>query len=126
MSSVVTMNRTNFFSELTSRLRQKEEWEVKMPSYDGSSADIVVKSKNSGKRTHINIRDAKEYGVLPIANIIPITRLVRNNTADKVFLISFSAVSPILADRLKELKVVTLLNPSLDEVMHEVNGALVS
>ena len=97
-----------------------------MPA-SGSSADIIVKDKASDKRIFIEVKNAKGYGELPISSVIPLAKLVADSTIlDTVLLISFSALSSLLADRLKELKVETLQKPTVDQVVQQIDYAFAS
>jgi len=122
--SIVASTTSVFASELSSRLISKG-WEVEMPSFD-NYADFIVKDKASDKRIFIDIKDAKGYGELPISTILPIANMVRNNSNDRVILVSFSTLSSLLFKKLQELKVLPLVKPSIDEVIREVGVAMAS
>ena len=119
-----TLNAKKFADDLSNQLKSKG-WEVEIPSYE-SFAEFVVKNGHSDRRIFIEIKDAKEYGELPISSILPIADAVRNNSKDRVVLVSFSEISTLLLSKLKGLKVFPLVKPSFDQVVQEVGMALAS
>lgn len=113
-----------FVNQLTSKLTENKSLEVEQEPR-GIDADIVVKDSNSGKRIFIEIKDAGQYGELPISSILSINDQVKRiSTTDTFILVTFSSISNFLNKKLKELNVTAFSKPSVDDVLNRVQVAL--
>jgi len=90
----------------------------------GSNADLLVRNPTSGKTVAIELKDAGDYGELPISTILPIARLAQNSHFEKFLLITFSSVPVLLYQKLKELNVEALTRPTVSQVVEKVQLAL--
>jgi hypothetical protein len=98
---------------------------VREPVANGADVDLLVKDQTSGKMVAIELKNAGEYGELPISTIIPISRLVhQGDKYEKVLLITFSEVPELLSQKLQELNVEALKQPTINEVVEKVQLAL--
>jgi len=114
-----------FLDQLTSKLNENKSLEVEKELYGTSGADIVVKDAHSGKRIFIEIKDAGQYGELPISSILSINDQVKRiSTTDLFILVTFSSISTFLNKKLKKLNVTAFSRPSVDEVVNKVQLAL--
>lgn len=120
----VEKNESTFLGQLTTKLIEKESWDIQQDR-NNEYADIIVVDTNTGKRIFIEVKNAGEYGELPISSIIPISNQAKRITAgDKIFLITFSGIPNLLNVKLKELNVKAFMSPSVDEVFNDVQLAL--
>ena len=114
----------DFVRKLQNQLALHENFQVLADPLD-IGVDLLVHDQNSGKTIAIEIKDAGAYGELPISTILPISRLVRQTDKfQKLFLISFSAVPDLLSDKLKEINVDALTQPTVNQVVEKVQLAL--
>lgn len=121
-----TRGDVDFLRKLFDELMSKAKYQVERADYE-NGADLVVRDPHSGKIVAIELKDAGEYGELPISTILPISRLVKQTgNLEKFLLITFSQVPILLSKKLKELNVDTLTKPTVDQVVEQVQLALAS
>lgn len=114
----------DFLRKLCDELMLQEHLQL-IREPDGSNADLLVRNEASGKTVVIEMKDAGEYGELPISTIIPISKLVREtDKIGKILLITFSDVPALLSQKLQELNVEALKKPTVNEVVEKVQLAL--
>jgi hypothetical protein len=103
---------------------QNDNYQIEKSEFD-SDADLVIRDLQTGKIVAIELKDAGDYGELPISTILPISRLVKQTgNLQKFFLITFSQVPILLSKKLKELNVDALTRPTIDQVVEQVEQAL--
>lgn len=98
-------------------------FEIEAQPFAGD-ADLLVRNPTSGKTVAIELKDAGDYGELPISTILPIARLAQNSLFEKFLLITFSNVPVLLSKKLKELNVEALSRPTVSQVVEKVQLAL--
>jgi hypothetical protein len=113
-----------FINQLSDRLSQGQDWKVEKEAADGS-ADLVVQDPRSGKRIFIEFQEGGEYGELPISSILSLNKH-RNRLlpSDLLFLVTFSGIPALLASKLKELGIMAITKPSIEEVVGHVQYAM--
>ncbi|HVU95461.1 MAG TPA: restriction endonuclease [Puia sp.] len=125
MASTNTFDKESLFvSQLMEQLGILHGVEVRKAPVADYGVDLLVVEPISGKRIAIECKSAGEYGELPISTILPIARLVKDDPSQQVILVSFSSVSNLLSSKLKELKVPALTDPTVKEVVDQVQLAL--
>ena len=113
-----------FINQLTEQLSRGRDWKVEQEDGDGS-ADLVVQDPNSGKRIFIEFQEAGEYGSLPISSVLSLYKQKKRLSAmDSLFLITFSGIPALLASKLKELGILAIAKPSVEEVVGKVQYAM--
>jgi hypothetical protein len=115
----------HFINALRTELEAVGKWTLD-DWFPDRNVDLSITDKKTGKRILIDVKDAKEYGELPISSIISIANLARNHAKDQIILVSLSSLSSLLLNRLRELHVRSLQKPSVQEVVQEVEVALAS
>lgn len=113
-----------FVQNLTSRLTENKNLRVDKTPKD-RRADIVVEDTHTGKKIYLEIKNAGQYGELPISSIISVNDQVKHiPSTDQFMLITLSSISSFLSRKLKEINVVAISNASVDEVVNKVQLAL--
>jgi hypothetical protein len=123
MTAIAKVHREeDFLRKLYDVLLLNENFQLESEGYGG--ADIVVRNRASGKTVGIELKNAGDYGELPISTILPISRMVKqNDTFEKLLLITFSQVPMLLSKKLQELNVETLTKPTVEQVVGQVEQA---
>jgi hypothetical protein len=90
-----------------------------------AGVDLLVHDQVSGKTVAIEIKDAGGYGELPISTILSISKLIRQtNKFQKLLLVTFSRVPALLSNKLQQLNVDALTQPTVNQVVERVQLAL--
>lgn len=110
--------------KLYDQLLHYNNFEIEAQPHAGD-ADLLVRNPNSGKTVAIELKDAGDYGELPISTIIPIARLAQNSNFEKFLLITFSNVPLLLSKKLQALNVEALTQPTVSQVIEKVQLALI-
>ena len=114
----------DFMRELYDQLLHNYNFEIETEPFAGD-ADLLVRNPMSGKTLVIELKDAGDYGELPISTIIPISKLaLQTNEFKKLLLITFSNVPVLLSKKLKELNVEALTKPTVNQVVEKIQLAL--
>ena len=112
----------DFINQLSQRLTQSSDWKI---DADSRSGDMVVQDPRSGKRIFIEFQEGGQYGELPISSVVSLNKQKnRLSGKDTLFLITFSAISSLLAGKLKELGIMAIARPSVDEVVGKLQFAM--
>lgn len=115
---------TDFVHNLASRLTENKNLKVEETPGD-RRADIVVEDAHTGKRIFIEIKNAGQYGELPISSILSVNDQIKQiPSTDQFMLITRSSISNFLLKKLKEINVTAISNASVDEVVDKVQYAL--
>jgi hypothetical protein len=123
IASVYGQGKVDFLGELVDELTLKDKYQIER-EYNGG-ADMVIRDPKTGKIVAIELKDAGNYGELPISTILPISRMVKQfDHLEKFFLITFSQVPILLSEKLKELNVDALTQPTVHQVVEQVEQAL--
>ncbi len=124
MALSIQYNENDFISQLAEQLRRDNGWKVEKEPF-GGAADLVVEDTNSGKRIYIEFKTAGEYGELPISSAraldVQKKRLSKN---DALFLVTFSGISQTLGNKLKDLGIKVFANPTVEDVVGNVQYAM--
>jgi len=113
----------DFLRKLYDELIRRDHFLIEWEPAD-SNVDLV-RDPVSGKMVAIEMKNAGDYGELPISTIIPISKLARQTDKyAKVMLITFSGLPLLLSDKLKELNVDALTQPTVSQVVEKVQLAL--
>lgn len=119
-----THGERDFLGKLFDELTMKDKYQIERTEYD-SAADMIIRDPHTGKTVMIELKDAGNYGELPISTILPISRMVKQfDNLERFFLITFSQVPILLSRKLKELKVDALTQPTVNQVVEQVEQAL--
>ncbi len=114
----------DFLRKLCDELMLADNFQLEQEPY-GGDVDLLVRNPASGKVVAIEMKDAGDYGELPISTIIPISRLVRQTDKfEKVLLLTFSNVPVLLSKKLQELNVEAMTQPTVKQVVERVQLAL--
>lgn len=113
-----------FINQLSERLSQAQDWKVETETDDGS-IDLIVRDPHSGKRIFIEFQEGGQYGELPISSILSLNKQKsRLLPSDLLLLVTFSGISTLLANKLKELGILAITKPSVEEVVGQVQYAM--
>jgi hypothetical protein len=124
MSEVARYNEKQFIDQLSEQLVQGGDWKVEKEAGAGS-ADLVVQDSHSGKRVFIEFQEGGQYGELPISSILSLNKQKsRLSPTDLLLLITFSAIPALLASKLKELGILAITKPSVEDVVGKVQYAM--
>ena len=125
MSSQVKIRwEIDFLRKLCDELMLADKFQLEREP-NGGDVDLLVRNPVSGKVVAIEMKDAGDYGELPISTIIPISKLVRQTDKfEKVLLLTFSSVPVLLSKKLQELNVEAMTQPTVKQVVERVQLAL--
>jgi hypothetical protein len=124
MPETTLFREREFIDQLSERLSQGRDWKVEKEANDGA-ADLVVQDPRSGKRVFIEFQEGGEYGELPISSILSLNKQKnRLLPSDLLFLVTFSGIPALLASKLKELGIMAITKPSIEEVVGQVQYAM--
>jgi hypothetical protein len=124
MTEAILYRGKEFIDQLAERLSQGQNWKVEKEAGDGD-ADLVVQDTHSGKRIFIEFQEGGQYGELPIASVVSLNKQKsRLLPSDSLFLVTFSGIPALLANKLKELGIVAIAKPSVDEVVGKLQFAM--
>lgn len=124
MPETTLFREREFIDQLSERLSQGRDWKVEKEANDGA-ADLVVQDPRSGKRIFIEFQEGGEYGELPISSILSLNKQKnRLLPSDLLFLVTFSGIPALLATKLKELGIMAITKPSIEEVVGQVQYAM--
>lgn len=113
-----------FINQLSERLSQAQDWKVETETDDGS-IDLIVRDPHSGRRIFIEFQEGGQYGELPISSILSLNKQKsRLLPSDLLLLVTFSGISTLLANKLKELGILAITKPSVEEVVGQVQYAM--
>jgi hypothetical protein len=92
---------------------------------DDGTTDLIVADAQTGKRVFIEFKEGGQYGELPISSILDLNRQKnRLSGNDSLFLVTFSIIPSVLESKLKELGIMAVANPSVDELVGKVQYAM--
>ena len=115
---------SEFLRKLYDQLVHTDNFEIEAQPFAGD-ADLLIRNPRSGKTVAIELKDAGDYGELPISTILPIAKLARQTDKfEKLLLITFSNVPVLLSKKLEELNVEALTQPTISQVVKRVQLAL--
>ena len=124
MASLVKYTEKEFINELAERLSLEPEWKVEKEGGDAST-DLIIADPHSGKRVFIEFQEGGQYGELPISSILSLNKQKnRLSVKDSLFLVTFSIIPSILENKLKELGILAVASPSVDELVGKVQYAM--
>ncbi|HXS35193.1 MAG TPA: hypothetical protein VN721_00720 [Flavipsychrobacter sp.] len=113
---------SSYIDRLENAIVDKKEFTFENNS-EFSNQDIVLRKDN--KRIFIEIKDAKNYGELPLSTAIQLKKIKASNPDIDILLVSFSYISDVLKNALKEMNVEYLIDPTIEETtqkLHEIAG----
>jgi hypothetical protein len=127
MPEPIIYTERRFIDDLTARLSEAKNWKVGK-EYQEDDADLVIEDTYSGKRVFIEFRDAGQYGQLPIASIISLSKQKSLlSPTDDLLLVTFSRIPDLLASKLHEKGILAIAKPnSIDDVVGKVQLAMAS
>jgi hypothetical protein len=124
MPETVQYTEKTFINELTQRLSQVGDWKVEKEADDGST-DLIVQDPQSGKRVFLEFQEGGDYGELPISSILSLSKQKnRLSGNDILFLVTFSVIPSLLESKLKELGIMAVARPSVDEMVGKLQYAM--
>jgi hypothetical protein len=124
MQTTAQYTEKSFINELTQRLSQVGDWKVEKEADDGST-DLIVQDPQSGKRVFVEFQEGGEYGELPISSILSLSKQKnRLSGNDILFLVTFSVIPSLLENKLKELGIMAVARPSVDEMVGKLQYAM--
>ena len=80
--------------------------------------DLSVKSGD--KTILIEVKYTRNYRSLPFSTLTQLEDYKRNIPNSELILISFSNINELMREKLKELDIITLVNPDIDTVINEI------
>jgi hypothetical protein len=111
-----------FRDRLIEKLSKQPALKVEKNKIEGYG--IAISDIHSGKCIYIEFRWAGEYGELPMGTIVMLGRQLDNiSKEDKLFLVTFSDISKLLASKFELFGIKAFSKPSLDEVISNVQLA---
>ncbi len=123
-SQLKIQGEVDFLRKLYDELMLADKFQLEREPY-GGNVDLLVRNPVSGKVVAIEMKDAGDYGELPISTIIPISKLVRQTDKfAKVLLLTFSKLPNLLSKKLQELNVEAMTQPTVKQVVERVQLAL--
>lgn len=118
-------NNPDFDDILIERLYEQPAWKVE--KVRGESYSIIISDTLSGKCIYVEFQWAGEYGELPMGSIIPLAKQIKRlPKKDKLFLITFSDISNLLASKFKQIGIIAFSKPTLEDVVNNVQLAFSS
>jgi hypothetical protein len=122
MANTTQYTERDFINQLSQRLTTSSDWKV---DADSGSGDMVIQDPRSGKRVFIEFQEGGQYGELPMSSVVSLNKQKnRLSGKDTLFLITFSAISSLLEGKLKELGIMAIARPSVDEVVGKLQFAM--
>jgi hypothetical protein len=110
-----------FLAQLEQYLRSR--FEIQQGKEQGY--DMVVFDPSSGKRVLIEVKDAGEYGELPISSILSLLKQKNNLSGqDQIFLITPSGIPGLLHQKLEDIGIKAFVKPSVEDVAGQVQYAM--
>jgi hypothetical protein len=127
MPQVTTYKEKQFIDELAARLGEAKDWKVAKESQEGA-VDLVVQGPLSGKKLFIELQEGGLYGQLPIASILSLNKQKsRLSPSDDLLLVTFSSMPDLLAGKLDELGIMSIIKPSsIEDVLGKIQLAMAS
>lgn len=124
MAATAQYSEKTFIDALSHRLSEEGDWKVEKEVDDGST-DLVIVDPQSGKRVFIEFQEGGQYGELPISSILSLSKQKnRLSGKDILFLVTFSVIPSILENKLKELGIMAVAKPSVDELVGKLQYAM--
>jgi hypothetical protein len=124
MAATAQYSEKIFIDELSHRLSQEGDWKVEKEVDDGST-DLIILDPQSGKRVFVEFQEGGQYGELPISSILSLSKQKnRLSGKDILFLVTFSVIPSLLENKLKELGIMAVAKPSVEELVGKLQYAM--
>ena len=91
---------------------------------DDQWIDLILEYQKDGRKIFIETKNVQNYDSIPLATVVELNRLKQQNPDDKIIFISFSTISKLLKDKLKEAGIDYLENPSIDQAVTSINDSI--
>jgi hypothetical protein len=89
------------------------------------AGDLIIEDTQSGKRVFVEFQEGGQYGELPISSILSLSKQKnRLSGKDILFLVTFSVIPSLLENKLKELGIIAVAKPSVDELVGKLQYAM--
>lgn len=126
MAGTTIFQEQAFVEQLKQRLRLVLDWKVEEEKENGQ-VDLIVEDPQSGKRMFIEFKQAGRYGQLPVSTVLSMNKQKNRLSAkDMLCLVSFSDIPMMLDDKLKELGIMTIEKPSVEDAAGKIEQVMLA